>query len=84
MGLNKKKDCTICVLKTKALISCAVTLQLICAFVFAKQKSSFLPIYKSVILYIYNGCVAAHYGTLYKDCFASEEMILVNQNSESF
>ena len=28
-------DCTICVEKTKALISCVVTVQLICDFVFA-------------------------------------------------
>ena len=32
---KKKRDCTICVGKTKALISCAVTAQLICVFVFA-------------------------------------------------
>ena len=31
----KKRDCTICVAKTKTLISCAVTAQLICIFVFA-------------------------------------------------
>ena len=31
----KKWDCTICVAKTKTLISCAVTAQLICVFVFA-------------------------------------------------
>ena len=39
MSLNfrfkKKKDCTIHAAKTKALISCAVTAQLICGFVFA-------------------------------------------------
>ena len=34
-GLMKKRDFTICESKTKALISCAVTAQLICAFVFA-------------------------------------------------
>ena len=36
-GLKKKRDSTtcICVAKTKVLISCAVTAQLICAFVFA-------------------------------------------------
>ena len=34
-GLRTKRNCTICVAKTKALISCAVTAQLICAFVFA-------------------------------------------------
>ena len=32
---KKKRDCTICVAKTKGLISCAVPAQLICAFVFA-------------------------------------------------
>ena len=31
----KKRNCSIRVVKTKALISCAVTAQLICAFVFA-------------------------------------------------
>ena len=34
-GLRKKRDCTIDVAKTKALISCAVTEQLTCVFVFA-------------------------------------------------
>ena len=34
-GFKKMKGCTIRVAKTKALISCAVTAQLICAFVFA-------------------------------------------------
>ena len=32
---KKKRNCTICVTKTKALISFAVTAQLICTFVFA-------------------------------------------------
>ena len=35
-------NCTIYAAKTKALISCAVTMQLICAFVFAYAKSGFL------------------------------------------
>ena len=34
-------DCTIRVAKTEALISCAVTAQLICVFVFAYAKSRF-------------------------------------------
>ena len=34
-------DCTICVAKTKALISFAVTAKLICVFVFAYAKSRF-------------------------------------------
>ena len=38
-GFKKKKDCTICVGKTKALISCAVTVQLICTFGFAYVDS---------------------------------------------
>ena len=40
-GFRKKRDCTIHVAKTKALISCAVTAQLICAFVFAYAKNRF-------------------------------------------
>ena len=35
------RDCTIRVAKTKALISCAVTAQLICVFVFAYAKIRF-------------------------------------------
>ena len=35
------RDCTIYVAKTKVLISCAVTEQLICVFVFAYAKSRF-------------------------------------------
>ena len=35
------RDCTIRVAKTKALITCAVTVQLICVFVFAYEKSRF-------------------------------------------
>ena len=35
------RDCTICVAKTKALINCAVTAQLICTFVFALAKIQF-------------------------------------------
>ena len=40
-GLRKKGNCTICVAKTKALISFAVTAKLICAFVFAYAKTRF-------------------------------------------
>ena len=36
-----KRDCTIQEAKAKALISCAVTAQLICAFVFAYAESQF-------------------------------------------
>ena len=39
--LRKKRDCIIRVAKTKALISCAVTAQLISAFVFAYVKIRF-------------------------------------------
>ena len=35
LGFKQKRDCAIFVAKTMALISCAVTAQLICAFVFA-------------------------------------------------
>ena len=39
--VRKKKDCTIHVAKTKMLISCLVTAQLICVFDFANEKSRF-------------------------------------------
>ena len=39
--LKKKRQCTICVAKTKALISFAVTAKLICAFVFANADCWF-------------------------------------------
>ena len=38
---GKLRDCTIYLAKTKALISCVVTAQLICSFVFAYAKSRF-------------------------------------------
>ena len=38
----KKCDCTFHVAKTKMLISCLVTAQLICAFDFAMSKTGFL------------------------------------------
>ena len=38
---RKERDCTIRVAKTKALISFAVTVKLICGFVFAYAKSQF-------------------------------------------
>ena len=40
-GYRKDRDCPICVAKTKALISCAVTAQLNCTFVFGYAKSRF-------------------------------------------
>ena len=33
--LEKKRNCTICVAKIKALISCAVSAHLLCGFVFS-------------------------------------------------
>ena len=38
-SFRNKRDCTINVVKPKALISCAVTVQLFCVFVFAYGKS---------------------------------------------
>ena len=40
-GFRKQMNCTIRAAKTKALISCAVTAQLICAFVFAYAECLF-------------------------------------------
>ena len=39
--IRKERNCIICVAKTKALISFAVTVKLICAFVFAYAKCCF-------------------------------------------
>ena len=41
VGFRKKRDCSICVAKTKALISFTVTAKLIFVFVFAYAKSRF-------------------------------------------
>ena len=41
-GFRKQRDCTFYVAKTKVLISCAVTAQLICVFVLHLQKAGFL------------------------------------------
>ena len=40
-GFRKKRDCTIFVVKTKVLVSCAVTAQLICTFIFTYAKIRF-------------------------------------------
>ena len=37
-GFRKLRDCTIYLVKTKVLIGCAVTVQLMCVFVFAFAK----------------------------------------------
>ena len=42
-GFRKKRNCTIHVAKTKALISFAVTAKLICVLVFAYAKCWFSP-----------------------------------------
>ena len=60
LGFMKQRDCTIYVVKTKALISCAVTTQLICAvtaqlicvFAFAFAKSRFSHNEAHIIIYI--------------------------------
>ena len=41
IGFKKKRKCTVCVVKTKALISFAVTAKLICVFVFAYADCCF-------------------------------------------
>ena len=45
-----KRDCTIHVVKTKALISCAVTAQLICIFVFAYANCWFSHAQAQIIM----------------------------------
>ena len=46
-------DCTNYVVKTKALVSCAVTAQLICRFVFPYAKSRFSHDMAHILEYIY-------------------------------
>ena len=50
-GFNKKRNFTIRVAKTKALISCAVTAQLICVFGFAYADCLFLVRHKFFFTY---------------------------------
>ena len=54
MDFLKKRDCTIRVAKTKALISFAVTAKLICVFVFAYAKSWFSHNEAHIMLVLYN------------------------------
>ena len=51
-GFKKKRDCTIHVAKTKALISCAVTAQLICVFVFAYADCWFYHAQAQMVLHL--------------------------------
>ena len=59
--IRKKKDCTIHVAKTKVLTSFAVTVKLVCAFVFAYADCCFsysaTHLLSSLILCILHGCV---------------------------
>ena len=48
MDFRSRRNCTIHVAKTKALISCAVTVQLICAFISHMQKSGFLMMHSYI------------------------------------
>ena len=59
-------ECTIYVAKTKALISCAVTAQLICAFVFAyAKKNQFFHDTAHMVLPTFF-CFAGDYRNLFK------------------
>ena len=51
-GFRKYRSCSFYITKTKALISCAVTAQLIYAFVFAHSKNSFVMM--RLILFPFN------------------------------
>ena len=57
--IKEVKDCTICVVKTNALISCAVTAQLICAFFFAYVKSRFTQNAAQMIIAVPGICKAS-------------------------
>ena len=59
-AFKKKEKCTVCVAKAKALISCAVTTQLVCAFVFAYANCWFSDAAAQLVLWVNMG---------YSDCF---------------
>ena len=58
-------DCTICVAKTKALISFAATAKLICVFVFAYAKSRFSHDEAHVIMITYDFPMIAGIAVMY-------------------
>ena len=59
-----KRDCTIRVAKTKALISFAVTAKLICVFVFAYAKSRFCHNEAQIKINIEYAFLGAHWNCL--------------------
>ena len=69
--MKKMRDCTIRIAKTKALISFAITMKLIFAFVFAQAKSGFFMARLILSMHIHNQCLhtiakllTIHYGLL--------------------
>ena len=52
----KWSDCTIYVVKTKALISCVVAVQLICTFVFVYAKIRFSHDVAHILVKIFRSC----------------------------
>ena len=66
-----KRNCTICVAKTKTLISCAVTVQQICIFVlaYAKIRFSHEVVYmKDFFIWEKNKCFNFNMITLVGNC----------------
>ena len=53
-------DCTICVVKTKALISFAVTMKLVCVFVFANVDCWFSDAVAGLLSYLWATWAGSH------------------------
>ena len=66
---KKKRDHTICVAKTKALISCAVTAQLICSLFIHLQKHGFLTLQLMILM------IFGHFSTLMKSVIQAFQVL---------
>ena len=86
-----KRYCTICVAKTKALISCAVAAQLICAFVFAYANCWFSHAVAHICSHLYNSwdmkirrndSITQFLRTSFDLCIFLESKIVTNGNKK--
>ena len=82
-GFRKQRDCTIYVAKTKALISCVVTAQLISAFVFAFAKSQFSYNEAHIIIYFYRHDRLADKNPYRHDCRADKNPYRHDRGTDS-
>ena len=76
---RKKRDCTIYMAKTKALISCAVTVQLICSFVFTYAKIWFSHGAAQIILRVFKSLLAKIQYISQIECCCNEILLFFYQ-----